>query len=68
MATPSFIHLIAIVYGLVLIAAMFVRTPLTEAMRIDSLFLPGAGESTRPLNGLLGLLIGGYAAWSLLTA
>jgi hypothetical protein len=37
-------------------------------MRIDSLFLPGAGESTRPLNGLLGLLIGGYAAWSLLGA
>ena len=68
MGTPSFIHIVAIVYGLVLIAAVFVRSPLTEAMRIDSLFLPGAGENTRPLNGLLGLLIGGYAAWSLLGA
>lgn len=55
----------AIVYGLVLIAGSFVRTPVTEALRIDALFLPQAGENTRPLNLILGLLIAGYGAWSL---
>lgn len=62
----SFVHLGAIVYGLLLVAAMFVRTPLTEALRIDSLFFPEAGEKTRPANLVLGLLIAGYGAWSLL--
>ncbi len=55
----------AIAYGVVLILAMFVRTPVTEALRIDSLFIPQAGEKTRPLNLVLGLLIAGYGAWSL---
>jgi hypothetical protein len=55
----------AIAYGIVLILAMFVRTPITEALRIDSLFVPQAGENTRPLNLVLGLLIAGYGAWSL---
>jgi hypothetical protein len=55
----------AIAYGIVLILAMFVRTPITEALRIDSLFIPQAGEKTRPLNLVLGLLIAGYGAWSL---
>lgn len=55
----------AVLYGLVLIAAAFVRTPLTEALRIDALFLPQASERTRPLNLALGLLIAAYGAWSL---
>jgi hypothetical protein len=55
----------AIAYGIVLILAVFVRTPVTEALRIDSLFIPQAGEKTRPLNLVLGLLIAGYGAWSL---
>ena len=55
----------AIGYGLVLVLAAFVRTPLTEALRIDALFLPQASERTRPLNLVLGLLIAGYGAWSL---
>lgn len=59
------VHAGAIAYGLLLVAAMFVRTPLTEALRIDSLFIPQAGENTRPLNLLLGLAIAGYGAWSL---
>ena len=41
------------------------RTRLTEALRIDSLFFPQAGDRTRPLNLLLGLLIAGYGGWSL---
>ena len=55
----------AIVYGIVLIAAMFMRTPLTEALRVDALFLPQASEKSRPLNLVFGLLIAGYGAWSL---
>lgn len=58
----------AIVYGLVLVASMFVRTPLTEALRVDALFLPQASEKSRPLNLVFGLLIAGYGAWSLWSA
>jgi len=55
----------AIAYGAALILAAFVRTPVTEALRIDTLFLPQAGEKSRPLNLVVGLLVAGYGAWSL---
>jgi hypothetical protein len=55
----------AVAYGIALIVGTFVRTPLTEALRVDTLFIPQASEKTRPLNLLLGLLIAGYGAWSL---
>ena len=55
----------AVAYGLLLVLASFVRMPLTEALRVDTLFIPQAGEKTRPLNLVLGLLIAGYGAWSL---
>jgi hypothetical protein len=55
----------AVAYGLLLVLASFVRSPLTEALRVDTLFVPQAGEKTRPLNLVLGLLIAGYGAWSL---
>jgi hypothetical protein len=58
----------AVVYGLVLVASMFIRSPLTEALRVDALFLPQASEKSRPLNLVFGLLIAGYGAWSLWTA
>lgn len=56
----------AVAYGLLLVLACFTRHPLTEALRIDSLFLPQAGEGSRPLNGVLGLAIAGYGAWTLM--
>jgi len=59
------VNLGAVIYGLVLVFGMFVRTPVTEALRIDALFIPQAGDSSRPLNLLLGLLIAGYGTWSL---
>ncbi|HMN94107.1 MAG TPA: hypothetical protein PKC60_12830 [Hydrogenophaga sp.] len=62
------IHFGAIAYGLLLVLGMFVRTPVTEALRIDALFIPQAGDASRPLNFLLGLLIAGYGAWSLWSA
>jgi hypothetical protein len=55
----------AIAYGLLLVLGTFVRTNLPEALRIDALFIPQAGEKTRPLNLVLGLLIAGYGAWSM---
>jgi hypothetical protein len=55
----------AVAYGIVLILATFVRTPVTEALRVDTLFLPNAGEKTRPINLILGLAVAGYGAWSL---
>lgn len=55
----------AIAYGALLVLAAFVRTPLTEALRVDALFIPQASEKTRPLNAVLGLAIAGYGAWSL---
>lgn len=57
----------AVVYGLMLVASMFLRSPLTEALRVDALFLPQASEKSRPLNLVFGLLIAGYGAWSLWT-
>lgn len=59
------IHVGAIAYGVLLMLGLFVRTPVTEALRIDAMFIPQAGDASRPLNLLLGLLIAGYGAWSL---
>ena len=59
------LHAGAIAYGVVLILGTFVRTRVTEALRIDTLFIPQAGDGTRPLNLIFGLLIAGYGAWSL---
>ncbi len=65
MSMDTVVNAGAVVYGLALVLGAFVRTPATEALRIDALFLPQAGENTRPLNLILGALIAGYGAWSL---
>ncbi|MFN4003876.1 MAG: hypothetical protein ACK4MJ_00175 [Hylemonella sp.] len=59
------VHAGAVLYGLALVLATFVHTPVTEALRVDALFLPQASAATRPLNLVLGLLVAGYGAWSL---
>lgn len=59
------INLGAVIYGIVLISTLFLRTPITEALRVDTLFAPNAGEGSRPLNAVLGAVIAGYGAWSL---
>lgn len=56
---------IGIAYGLLLISAAFVRVPFLELMRIDTLVMRDANESTRPVNLLAGLLIAGYAFYAL---
>lgn len=67
--TPDlFIHVLGIAYGLLLVAATFMRSPLIDAMRIDALFIREYSEQTRPLNLLAGMLVTGYALYSLLAA
>lgn len=63
----TFINLLGVAYGVLLVAAVFVRAPLLEALRIDALFLREASEKTRPINLLAGLLAGGYGLYSLLS-
>ena len=62
----ALVHVIAILYGVLLIAATFMRAGFTEALRIDALFLREHSEKTRPLNLVAGLLVAGYAIHSLL--
>jgi hypothetical protein len=61
------VNVIGILYGALLISATFVRSRLTEAMRIDALFMREYTEKTRPLNLLAGLLVAGYGIYSLLS-
>lgn len=61
----NIVHIGAVVYGLALAAGAFVNHPLTEALRVDAMFLPQASERTRPLNLIFGVLVAGYGAWSL---
>ncbi len=68
MTSPdTLVNVIGCLYGLVLISTAFYRSRLTEAMRIDAMFIPQFSERTRPLNLLVGLMVAGYAAYSLLT-
>ena len=53
-----------IIYGLVLILGTFVRSRVTELLRIDALLMPHPTDSTRPLNLIVGILIAGYGAYS----
>lgn len=62
----TIVNAIGIAYGIFLILTAFVRTRVTESMRIDALFIKHYTESTRPLNLVFGLLIAGYGIYSLL--
>lgn len=61
----TLVNALGLAYGALLVAAAFVSNPLTEAMRIDALFIKDAGSGTRPLNLIAGLLVAGYAGYSL---
>lgn len=67
MSTPDIaINTLGVLYGGLLISAAFVRAGITEALRIDALFVRDYSEKTRPLNLVAGMLIAGYGAYSLL--
>ncbi|MDP2783636.1 MAG: hypothetical protein Q8O38_03430 [Sulfurimicrobium sp.] len=61
----TIVNVIGIAYGLLLVVAFFVRSKLTESMRVDALFIKQATEQTRPLNLVVGLLVAGYGIYSL---
>ncbi len=60
------INIIGIIYGLILILTLFVRNRFMESMRVDALFMPQPTEKTRPVNLVAGLLVAGYAIYSLM--
>ena len=62
----TIVTVIGIIYGVFLILTFFVRSKITEAMRIDALFMPKPSEATRPINIVVGILIAGYSIYSLL--
>ena len=62
----AIVNIIGIIYGLILILTVFVRNRVIESMRVDALFIAEASEKTRPVNLLVGLLVAGYAIYSLL--
>lgn len=62
----SILTYVGILYGVLLIAAFFLRSAATEAFRIDALIMPNPTESTRPLNLIAGLMVAGYSIYSLI--
>ncbi|OGS97838.1 MAG: hypothetical protein A3F73_02060 [Gallionellales bacterium RIFCSPLOWO2_12_FULL_59_22] len=61
------VNVVGVIYGIALIMTIFVRTRVTELLRVDALFLRQPTESTRPINLIAGLLIAGYAIYSMLS-
>jgi hypothetical protein len=57
---------IGIIYGVLLIFTYFIRNKVTEAFRVDVMFMPKPSEATRPLNLVAGILVAGYSIYSLL--
>lgn len=60
------ITIIGIMYGGLLILAALISNRITEAVRIDALFMSKPSEATRPLNLAAGLFAAGYGIYSLL--
>ncbi|CAH2031499.1 hypothetical protein [Trichlorobacter ammonificans] len=61
------VNIIGVLYGITLVLAAFIRgNRILESMRVDGLVMPNPTEGSRPVNLLLGLLVAGYAAYSLL--
>ncbi len=55
-----------IVYGAVLVSAVFFRNRFTEALRIDALLVPKPTDTTLPLNLVVGLVLIAYNGYSLI--
>lgn len=62
----TIVTIIGIIYGVLLVLTYFVRNKVTEAFRVDALFMRNPSEATRPLNLVAGILVAGYSIYSLL--
>lgn len=60
------VNVLGAAYGLLLVLTVFVRTGVTESLRVDALFMKQPSEQTRPVNLIVGLLVAGYAIYSLM--
>lgn len=61
------INIIGVLYGITLVLSAFIRgNRILESMRVDGLVMPNPTEASRPVNLVLGLLVAGYATYSLL--
>lgn len=54
-----------VVYGVLLVLVVFVKTRFTESLRIDSLIIPNSSEKTRPINLIAGVCFAGYSIYSM---
>lgn len=54
-----------IIYGIALILTTFVKNKVTEALRIDKIFMPKVSERTRLLNLGFGIAAVGYNVYAL---
>ncbi len=66
MTSQHLVNIGGMLYGGVLVAAAFLRSRLTDAIRIDALLLPAANDSTRMLNLVIGFALIGYEIYGLL--
>lgn len=55
-----------IIYGLILIVGVFLKSRFTEPFRIDSLISAVPSEKTRPLNLVAGICFAGYGIYTLI--
>ncbi len=61
----TIVTVIGIIYGVLLVFTYFIHNKVTEAFRVDVMFMPKPSETTRPLNLVAGILIAGYSIYSL---
>lgn len=55
-----------IVYGVILISVVFVKSKITEPLRIDKLIFPNISEQTRLINLVAGICFTAYGIYSIL--
>ena len=61
----AIITIIGLIYGVLLISASFISTKVTEAFRIDALFMAQPSEATRKINLVAGVAIIGYNIYAM---
>ena len=61
----SIITYVGIIYGVLLVLATLVRNKITEAFRIDALFMAQPTEATRKINLVAGVAIIAYNIYAM---
>lgn len=61
----SILTYVGMIYGILLVLATFVHNKVTEAFRIDALFMPRPTEATRKINLIAGVAIIAYNIYAM---